>query len=123
MTVESDNNGIVKIKSLPRGCVDGCNKSTDLRIVPRTEDNEHRPKFKMDMWNEQDNYARFTIDSFNEVCAKAELRATLKEYSGAVPKVDQLSLNNDDPDYEMRVDISDGEVVLHCVLTTTVEDK
>ena len=123
LTVESDNNGIVKIKSLPRGCVDGCNKSTDLRITPRTEDNEHRPKFKMDMWNEQDNYARFTIDSFNEVCTKAELRATLKEYNGAVPKVDQLSLNNDDPDYEMRVDISDGEVILHCVMTTTVEDK
>ena len=55
--------------------------------------------------------------------SKAELRATLKEYSGAVPKVDQLSLNNDDPDYEMRVDISDGEVVLHCVITTNVEDK
>ena len=123
LTVESDNNGIVKVKSLPYGCVDGCNKSTDLKIAPRTEDSEHRPRFRIDMWNERDNFVRFTIDSFNEVCTKAEMKATLKEYSGAVPKVDQLSLNNNDPDYETRVDISDGEVVLHCAITTSVEDK
>lgn len=123
LTVESDDNGIVKVKSLPKGCVDGCNKMTDLRIAPRTGDSEHKPDFEVDMWNERNNYVRFTIDSLSEVCTKAEMKATLKRYNGAVPKVDQLSLNNDDPDYEMRVDISDGEVVLHCEVTTSVEDK
>lgn len=123
LTVESDNNGVVTVKSLPCGRVDGCNKSTDLKIEPHMEKSEHRPQFKIDMWNARDNFVRLTIDSFEEICTKAEMMATLKEYSGAVPKVDQLSLNNDDPDYEMRVDISDGEVVLHCVITTNVEDK
>lgn len=123
LTVVSDSNGIVEIKSISSGRVDGCNKTTDLRLTPRTNDSEHKPNFEIDMCNERDNYVRFTIDALSEVCTKAEMGATLKRYSGVVPKVDQLSLDNDDPDYDMRVDISDGEIVLHCEIATTVEDK
>lgn len=121
LTVVSDDNGIVSVKSLPRGNVDGAMVSTDLKIEPRTEESELRPNFKVYMSNERDNFIRFTIDTDNSVCTKAEIQATLCDYQGAVPKVDQLSLN--DPKREMRVCIDGGSVILHSEITTDVEDK
>ena len=121
LTVVSDDNGVVTVKSLPRGKVDGSIVSTDLNIEPRTEESEHRPEFTTYMQNEHDNFVVFTIDTDNRVCTKAEMRATLCNYRGAVPKVEQLSLN--DPEHEMRVHIDGGAVVLHSVITTDVEDK
>ena len=121
LTVVSDDNGVVTVKSLPRGKVDGSIVSTDLNIEPRTEESEHRPEFTTYMQNEHDNFVVFTIDTDNRVCTKAEMRATLCNYRGAVPKVEQLSLN--DPEHEMRVHIDGGAVILHCVITTDVEDK
>lgn len=121
LTVVSDDNGIVSVKSLPSGNVDGAMVSTDLKIEPRTEESEHRPNFNNDISNERDNFIRFTIDTDNRVCTTAEIQATLYDYQGAVPKVDQLSLN--DPQREMRVCIDGGSVILHSVITTDVEDK
>lgn len=121
LTVVSDDGGIVSVKSLPCGKVDGAMVSTDLKIEPRTEESEHRPNFNVYMSNESDNFIRFTIDTDNSVCTKAEIQATLCDYRGAVPKVDQLSLN--DLEREMRVEIDGGSVVLHSVITTDVEDK
>lgn len=119
LTVVSDDNGVVTVKSLPRGKVDGAMVSTDLNIEPRTEESEHRPEFTTYMQNEHDNFVVFTIDTDNRVCTKAEMRTTLCNYRGAVPKVEQLSLN----DHEMRVHIDGGAVTLHSVITTDVEDK
>ncbi len=120
LTVVSDIGGIVSVKSLPCGKVDGAMVSTDLKIEPRTEESEHRLSFNIDTTNERDNFIRFTIDTDNRVCTKAEIQATLCDYRGAVPKVDQLSLN--DPEREMRVEIDGGSVILHSEITTDVED-
>ncbi len=121
LTVVSDDNGVVTIKSLPRGRVDGAMKSTDLRIQPLTGQSAHRPSFNIYMENERDNYVRFTIDSLNEICARAEMKATLRNYQGAVPKVEQF--NFDDPKHRYEAKIDSGSVILHCMITTHVEDK
>ena len=121
LTVVSDDDGIVTIKSLPRGKVDGSMKSTDLRIQPLTEQSAHRPSFNIYMENERENFVRFTIDSFNEVCTKAEMKATLRNYSGDVPKVEQFSL--DDPDHRYEAHIDSGTVSLHCMITTAIDTK
>lgn len=121
LTVASDDNGIVTVKSLPSARIDGMQTRTDLHIQPRTEASDFKPSFRVDMQNERDNYVRFTIDSFNEVCKRAEMKVVLENYSGAVPKVEQLSLN--DPKHFKVVTISDGSIILHCMITTNVEDK
>lgn len=121
LTVESDNNGIVTVKSLPSGRIHGAQTRTDLHIQPRTEASEFKPKFNVDMQDERNNYVRFTIDSLNEICKQAEMRVLLENYSGAVPKVEQLSLN--DPEHFKVVTISNGSIVLYCMITTKVEDK
>ncbi len=121
LKVASDRNGIVEIVSLPSGRVNGQQKRTDLRIEPRHEESEFRPKFTVNMWDSGDNYVHFTIDTMNEVCTKAEMHVVLRDYSGAVPKVEQLSLN--DPDHRYAVKITQGSVVLHCEITTNIEDK
>ena len=123
LTVVSDDNGIVTVKSLPRGKVDGAMVSTNLEIVPRTEDSEHSPEFATDMQNEYDNFVKFTIDTDNRVCTKAEMRVTFRDYKGVIPKVEQLSLNDSAPDHEIRAKIDGGTVVLHSEITTDVEDR
>ena len=121
LTVVSDDNGIVTVKSLPRGKVDGAMISTDLNIEPRTEESEHRPEFTTYMQNEHDNFVKFIIDTDNRVCSSAEIQVTLKDYKGVIPKVEQLRIN--DPEHGMRANIDGGTVVLHGVITTDVEDK
>ena len=121
LTVISDDNGVVTIKSLSRGRVDGTMKSTNLKIQPLTEQSAHRPSFNIYMENERENFVRFTIDSFNEVCTKAEMKATLRNYSGDVPKVEQFSL--DDPDHRYEAHIDSGTVTLHCLISTAIDSK
>ena len=121
LTVVSDDNGIVTVKSLPRGKVDGAMVSTDLNIKPRTEESEHRPEFTTYMQNEHDNFVKFTIDTDNCVCSSAEIQVSLIDYKGVIPKVEQLRIN--DPEHGMRANIDGGTVVLHGVITTDVEDK
>lgn len=118
LTVESDDDGIVTVKSLPVGRVDGMQVRTDLRIQPRTADSEHRPTFSVDMQDQRKNYVRLTIDSMHEICQEAEMHMVLADYRGAVPKVEQLML--DDPDHYTTACITDGAVILHCKITTQV---
>ena len=120
LTVVSDDNGIVTVKSLPRGKVDGAMVSTDLDIEPRTEESEHRPEFTTYPQNEHDNFVVFTIDTDNRVCTKAEMQVTLRDYKGVVPKVEQLLIH--DPKHGMNANIDGGTVVLYTVITTDVED-
>lgn len=121
LTVESITNGFVTVKSLARGKVEGSPRSTDLRIEPRIE-SEFKPDFKVDMGDARNNFVRFTIDSRNEICTRAEMQLFLRNYKGAIPKVEQLSLEEIGKDREMRPSIQDGEIRLHCIITTAVED-
>ena len=109
------------MKSLPSARINGMQTRTDLHIQPRTEASEFKPNFTVDMQDIGNNYVRFTIDSLNEICKQAEMKVLLADYRGAVPKVEQLSLN--DPKHYKTVDISNGSIVLHCMITTNVEDK
>lgn len=124
LSVESiDSNGMVTVKSLKGGIVDGTWVATTLNIAPNTDEkNESRPTFSVDMGDERSNFVRFIIDSRNNVCINAEMQVLLQDYIGAVPKMEQLSLSEKDENREMKATIDGGEILLHCLITTTVED-
>lgn len=123
LTVESIANGMVTVKSLKGGIVDGAWVPTTLNISPNTDErNESRPTFLVDMGDERNNFARFVIDRHNDVCAKAEMQVLLQNYRGAVPKMEQLSLSEKNNDRELKAKIDGGEILLHCSIETRVED-
>lgn len=123
LTVEAiDANGVVYIKSIPTGNVDGSEISTDLKIEPITEDNDFKPEFTVDMRDIQNNFVRFSIDSRNEICLKAEMQVLLRDYRGALPRVEQFSFYEKRIDRVMSAKIMEGEVCLHCLINTDVED-
>ena len=122
LTVEAiDENGVMAVKSLKGGQVDGAYVSTDLNIQPRTE-SEFKPQFKVDNGDARNNFVRFMIDSRNEVCTKAEMQVYLRNYGGVLPKVEQLSLEEKNNDRELRASIQNGEIRLYCAIKTDVED-
>ena len=122
LTVEAiDENGVMAVKSLKGGQVDGAYVSTDLNIQPRTE-SEFKPQFKVDKGDARNNFVRFMIDSRNEVCTKAEMQVYLRNYGGVLPKVEQLSLEEKNNDRELRASIQNGEIRLYCAIKTDVED-
>lgn len=123
LTVEAiDANGVVFVKSIPTGNVDGSEISTDLKIEPITEDNVFKPEFTVDMRDLQNNYVRFSIDSRNEICLKAEMQVLLRDYRGDLPHMGQLSFYEKSKDRVMSAKIMEGEVCLHCLIKTDVED-
>ena len=124
LSVESiDSNGMVTVKSLKGGIVDGTWIATTLNIAPNTDEkNELRPTFSINMDDDQNNFVRFIIDSRNNVCSNAEMQVLLEDYKGAVPKMEQLSLSEKNEDREIKAKIDGGEILLHCRIATTVED-
>lgn len=123
LTVESDKNGIVTVESLSSGLVKGNTTQTDLKVTPNTEANELKPSFRIDMTDVRHNKIRFSIDSRAEICTKAEMWLALEDYKGALPKMEQLSLSEVDPEKQrLEAKIDGGRIGLHAVITTTVRE-
>lgn len=125
LTVESiDANGKVLVKSLFQGWDkdEGEYKTTNLNIEPRTTESDLRPSFSVNLGDTNTNFVRFTIDSRNEVCLRAEMQILLRNYKGALPNVEQFKLDGKEKDREVRASIQDGEIRLYCLITTSVED-
>lgn len=123
LTVVSDKNGIVTVESLSSGLVNGSTTPTNLKVTPNTEANELKPSFRIDMTDVRHNKIRFSIDSRAEICTKAEMWLALEDYKGALPKMEQLSLSEVDPEKQrLEAKIDGGRIGLHAVITTTVRE-